>query len=326
MKAAAQTAVDRPEKGMIFLETAHPILQETLTELMAKDAKKEPVDIKLADFDSTEYHILISPEDKSNVVLSMKMRCTKEVMPMGGKALLDSTFGSALQDKPETGYDVTLKWNVDKLPGDDAARAAIITSAAELRRIVLTAPIARCLEALSKDGAGSLKPMQINYREKETIFVHPLADRVLVFFSIDFFDETDRAIATVFLSEFAEAQRRINNAPAVSFTKEPPGQLKAMPGFKEGPNCVGYAQFTVFKLHVDKPEKVRNAAMLFGQFRAYLHYHIKGAKTYLQTRMRARVEVMLKTLNRANPEAADAEKAVGRRNTAVDTKKTFRRF
>lgn len=43
-------------------------------------------------------------------------------------------------------------------------------------------------------------------------------------------------------------------------------------------------------------------------FRDYLHYHLKCAKAYMHTRMRARVRDFLKVLNRAKPENANVEK------------------
>jgi actin related protein 2/3 complex subunit 2 len=323
-KAATAQAVG--EKGLILLDSNHPIITETLRDLFAKDSKREPMDVKFADFDDVEYQILVTPEQKDFVMLSIKLRAAKDLLMMGSKMALDAMFKEAVQSQPEKGYDATLKFNVDKLPSDEKAKDELIKNCSEIRRIIMGAPFERCFDALAKDSSGSLKPMIINYREKESIYLYPLADRVLVFYSIDFLDDTDRAIAVVFLQEFQEAQRRIQNAPAVSFSKDAPGQLKAVPGFKEAPSCVGYVMFTVFKLHVDKPAKVTNAAMLLQGFRPYLHYHIKASKTYLQSRMRARVELLLKVLNRANPANEAAETAVGRRNTGVTTTKTFRRF
>lgn len=287
-------------------------------------AKREPVDIRACDFDDVEYHILVTPEEKDFVKVSMKLRCAKELMPMGAKMVLDGIFGQALQDKPETGFDVTLKFNVDTVKGN----TKLIQQAAELKKIVMCSPFERCFEALAKDQAANLKPMMIKYRAKETFYLAPSADRVIVFLSVDFMNETDRAIATVFLQEFQAAQRGMQAAPAVQFSKDAPGQLKSLPGFKEDVSCIGYLMFNIFKMHVDKPEKIRNAAMLLAGLRTYLLYHVKASKTYLQSRMRMRAELMLKVLNRANPEAAEAEKGVGRRNTTTAgvASKVFRRF
>jgi actin related protein 2/3 complex subunit 2 len=254
----------------------------------------------------------------------MKLRCAKDIMPMGAKLVLDQTFGQALQDKAESGYDLTLKLKIDSFKGN----AKLIQQAAELKRIVMCTPFERCFEALAKDQSASLKPMILKYREKETMYIAPSGDRIMVFFSIDFMNETDRAIATVFLQEFQAAQRSNQAAPAVQFSKDAPGQLKSVPGFKEDVSCVGYLMFTLFKMHVDKPEKIRNAATLLAGLRTYIQYHVKASKTYLQSRMRMRSELMLKVLNRANPEVLEAEKAVGRRNTTTTgvAQKVFRRF
>jgi len=307
---------------MIFLEQHHPIILDTLNDLLGPEAKREPVDVKVCDFDDVEYHIMVTPEAKDDVKVSMKLRCAKDLMPMGAKMVLDNMFGQAVQDKPEQGYDVTLKFHVDSVKGN----AKTIQQVAELKRIVMCAPFERCFEALSKDQAGTLKPMVLKYRAKETIYLAPLADRVMVFFSIDFLNETDRAIATVFLQEFQAAQRNLQAAPAVVFSKDAPPQLKSVAGFKEDVSCVGYAMFTILKMHVDRPEKVRNAATLLSSFRSYILYHVKASKSYLQSRMRMRSELMLKVLNRANPDASEAEKSVGRRNTTTVTTRNFRRF
>lgn len=291
------------------------------------------MDVKICDFDDVEYHIVVTPEEKDFVQLSMRMRCAKDLMPMGLKTTLDQVFGSALQDKTEPLYDITLKWNMLEVQ-KSADWKKIIQNAAELRRIAMCSPLERCLDALAKDQAANLKPMQIKYRQKESIFVVPAKDRVLVMISLDFLGDTDRAVANVFLNSFTEAQRKMQNAPPVLFSQGMPTELKAnFPTVKEDPSVLGYIFFTMLKMHVDKPEKVKNCAQLLASFRSYVHYHVKGAKTYLQSRMRMRCELLLKVLNRANPETASAESGAGRRNTttnvggvAAAVGKVFRKF
>lgn len=281
------------------------------------------MDIKLADFDDVEYHIVITDKDVNLIQMSMKMKCLAEIMPMGTKAALESTFPGMLQGKADVGYDMTLYINAEKSKGDKT----LITNLSQLRKICMAAPLERCLEALAKNQAGNLKPMLIKYRPKESIFIQPTADRVFVYFSMDFFDDTDRTIATLFMQEFDSAQKKNQSAPSAVFSKDPPAQLKSFPGFKEDPSCIGYMTFAFFPIHADKAEKIKIAANLLVGFRSYIHYHVKSAKTYLQSRMRMRSELLLKVLNRANPDAAEAEKATGRRNTAAGTvMKTFRKF
>jgi hypothetical protein len=95
----------------------------------------------------------------------------------------------------------------------------------EIKRNLMGAPFENCFKALASGGASGVNPMVIPYRKKEMICLVPTNDRVMVVFSVDFQDEADRVIAKVFLQEFAEAQRRVNNAPNVTFTRDPPNEV-----------------------------------------------------------------------------------------------------
>jgi actin related protein 2/3 complex subunit 2 len=66
---------------------------------------------------------------------------------------------------------------------------------------------------------------------------------------------------------------------------------------------VGYIMFQVFKSHVEG-DKLERAVTSFCGFRPYLHYHIKASKSQLHARMRRRVTLLLKVLNRASPDVA----------------------
>jgi actin related protein 2/3 complex subunit 2 len=65
------------------------------------------------------------------------------------------------------------------------------------------------------------------------------------------------------------------------------------------------------KLHVRNPEMLSKAVDMLFSFRSYLHYHIKCCKGYMHTRMRIRVDELLKVLHRADPTKAE-KKAAGR--------------
>ena len=111
----------------------------------------------------------------------------------------------------------------------------------------------------------------------------------------------------VLLQQFAET--RVPGAPPVTFSeaKAPPLEIRDLVetsgflgfGGKKLPNVVGYVTLTVFKQHVDTPEKLADRVGLCVGFRNYLHYHIKASKTYLHMRMRKKVQTWLQVLNRA---------------------------
>lgn len=151
----------------------------------------------------------------------------------------------------------------------------------------------RCFAALAGGTGSSLGAVQIPYRRNETMYVLPQADRIVIVYSICFEDKTDQAIARVFLQEFVDTRRSVNNAPPVAFSKDPPLELRGAPGLRSSADLVGYLSLAIFPSHVDTPEKRVKAATLVQSLRNYLNYHIKASKTYLHIRMRKRVDLLL---------------------------------
>lgn len=74
---------------------------------------------------------------------------------------------------------------------------ALIQSASLLKRHALSAPFFKAFDAQEKGQAGDL--MTIQYRDNEAIYVQAQKDRVTVFFSISFKDDTDIIFGKVFL-------------------------------------------------------------------------------------------------------------------------------
>ncbi|ETI56241.1 hypothetical protein, variant 2 [Phytophthora nicotianae P10297] len=201
---------------------------------------------------------------------------------------------------PKAGFDFSLQVNVDVITPANAA--SFIERISILKRNIMGSPFEQCFEALQNGNASTLGPVQIPYRRNETIYVLPQADRIVIVYSVCFEDKTDQAIARVFLQEFVDTRRTVNNAPPVAFGKDPPLELRGAPGLRHSPDLVGYLSLAIFPTHVDTTEKRVKAATLVQGLRNYLHYHIKASKTYLHIRMRKRVDLLLQVLNRARPE------------------------
>ena len=73
----------------------------------------------------------------------------------------------------------------------------IIQTASLLKRHALAAPFIKAFEAQEKGSTTDL--MTIQYRDNEAIYVQAQKDRVTVFFSTSFKDETDTVFGKVFL-------------------------------------------------------------------------------------------------------------------------------
>lgn len=130
----------------------------------------------------------------------------------------------------------------------------------------------------------------IHYREEEAIFIKASYDRVTVIFSTIFREETDRVFGKVFLQEFVDARKRaIQNAPQVLYKNEPPLELQNVPGLPSGKGKgeVGYITFVLFPRHLTRQRRDEVISHI-QTFRDYFHYHIKGSKAYIHSRMRRR--------------------------------------
>lgn len=257
----------------------------------------QPLEIRLCDFDDVQYDLSIAD---NLLTISMAYPPYKTLEGLGAKQMFAVTYPEFQLVAAKAGFDFSLQVNVDLITPANAA--SFIERISVLKRNILGAPFEQCFEALQQGNAASLGPVEIPYRRNETIYVLPQADRIVLVYSVCFEDKTDQAIARVFLQEFVDTRRTVNNAPPVAFGKDPPLELRGAPGLRNSPDLVGYLSLAIFPTHVDTTEKRLKAATLVQGLRNYLHYHIKASKTYLHIRMRKRVDLLLQVLNRARPE------------------------
>ena len=61
--------------------------------------------------------------------------------------------------------------------------------------------------------SGALKPMVMELKNKEAIFIKPGNDRCTVVFAVNFPDVTDNAIARVMLQQFAKESSKVPTYP-----------------------------------------------------------------------------------------------------------------
>jgi len=231
----------------------------------------------------------------------MSLPCYKEIESVGGKEAFEKKYGNLVT--PATSpYDVALKVNLDELK-DVKAKEALVTSISQLKHTVLGGVFQYFFDQLN---AGK-KPSHFSFklRADTTVFFVPTNDRVTILFTVDFKEKVDRAVARVFMQEFAEARaksRELGATPPVSFGVQPPLELNVF-GIKDPiPGILGFVSFSVMKTHLDKPEKVAKVVSVLQGFRNFMQYHIKCSKAHFHSRMRARAASLLGTLNRAKHE------------------------
>jgi len=282
--------------GMILLEPGNRILEECVRSQILASGKREPMDVRLCDFDDVNYHISVEKENMSQLKVSMGMPCYFQIKDKGAEDAAKKYYGEFLGEAEE-GYDVTLNINVDEVKDKEAT----VTALSMMKNNVTGGVFEAYFEALK--ASSKMEKFQFDLRSDTSIWIVPRDDRVTVIFSIDFQDKVDKVLAHVFMNEFVQSKKRIGRAPPCAWSVPPPAELQEEFGITESSGCLGYFAFSVLPDHlklsqakVDKGQVVISQLLLF---RTYIQYHLKMSKSYFHSRMRARVVELIKVLNRA---------------------------
>jgi actin related protein 2/3 complex subunit 2 len=288
---------------MIILEHANKIVEDTLKERFTS-GKQTGIEIQCADYDGCMFHISNPAGDKTKISISLQTRCGPVLKKYGADNRLKAAYG-AYFGAAEGGYDFTLTVNLTSLPAKDEEKEALARSLAFLKRHAFAAPFNHVFESM--DGTPVTELLDIPFRGDERVFIKTQGkDRVQVFFTINFKDPDDIIIGKVFMQEF---RKSVGGAPSMDFSqKDAPAELRGVAGLQAD----GYVSFILFDRHFQKSTRDKTIDMVI-QFRNYLMYHIKCSKSHLHTRMRARVDSLLKILNRAKQDLPREKKtATGR--------------
>jgi len=282
---------------MILLEYHNRIILEKIQALL--DGEKLDMNFAVADFDGVLFRVSQGPT--ANIItISVKWNVIPELLKHGGAEEMKAIYGNMVKS-PEAGFHFTLQFDSDNIPGDKSKFPEAISL---LKRHLLAAPFKKIFTEVDS-GKTPAGVICLEYRDQEAIYLKAEQDRVIVIFSINFKDQGDQVLAKIFLQEFADARKTINNAPSVSYsTRDAPGELKGVPGVKET-DTHSFVSFVLFKGHISAKNRDKTINNI-QTFRDYLHYHIKCSKADMHTRMRARVENFLKVMNAARPAASEA--------------------
>ncbi|PHH61497.1 hypothetical protein CDD81_344 [Ophiocordyceps australis] len=306
---------------MLLLDYQNVLIQSVLTERFS-GAPPVSIDQTVSDFDGVIFHIS-TPESKSKILLSLQIKCFKDLVRYGAEQVLRREYGDFLAPV-EPGYDFSVMVDLENLPAEKEERDALAMKFALLKRNAMAAPFEQAYEEYYKlkeeaskftseeapqgvREGGEIKA--IHYRDEEAIYVKASHDRVTIIFSTVFREETDKVFGKVFIQEFVDARRRaIQNAPQVLFRQDPPLELQGVPGVRDtGTGEIGYVTFVLFPRHLT-PQRMPIVVSHIQTFRDYFHYHIKASKAYIHSRMRKRTADFLQVLRRARPENEERER------------------
>lgn len=306
---------------MLLLDYQNVLIQSILTERFS-GAAPQSIDQVVSDFDGVTFHIS-TPTSKSQILISLQIKCFRELVQYGAEAVLQREYGSYIT-ATEAGYDFSILIDLDNLPASPEEKEELVRRISLLKRNVMAAPFEKAFDefsALAEEAAKYTSEsapqgvaeggevMAVHYREEEAIYIKASHDRVTVIFSTLFTDTVDKIFAKVFLQEFVDARRRaIQNAPQVLFRSDPPLELQGLRGVgKTGEKGeVGFITFgryltglvedfvatdmglkVLFPRHLARQRR-EDVISHIQIFRDYFHYHIKASKAYIHSRMRRR--------------------------------------
>lgn len=74
------------------------------------------IDQVVSDFDNVTFHVS-TPETKSKILISIAVKCYKELLRYGAQEVLEREYGTYTVS-PEVGYDFSVLIDLDNLPAD----------------------------------------------------------------------------------------------------------------------------------------------------------------------------------------------------------------
>lgn len=201
-----------PPDGAV-LRVRHPaLLYPPRHQLTVISPTPASVDQVVSDFDGVTFH-LSTPETKSKIVISIHVKCFRDLVQYGAQQVLEREYGPYIV-APEPGYDFSVQVDLENLPAEQEAREDLIMKFALMKRNAMAAPFERAFDEFAQLAEEASKytsesapqgvkeggeVMSIHYREEEAFYIKASYDRVTVIFSTVFREETDRIFGKVFL-------------------------------------------------------------------------------------------------------------------------------
>ncbi|XP_052153221.1 actin-related protein 2/3 complex subunit 2B-like isoform X1 [Oryza glaberrima] len=292
--------------SMAFFSSGSRALVEILTGLQRKVVcvqsveRPMPVDHTLFEFGSIRYHLQASITDSENIYLSISTpSLSYEASPSSGlpEITLQETrkmyhkFAEIIEPAKE-GYTLTLRLNFSGLtrPKD---RTKAINQISLLQSVILSSQLKDMLASLGSSGT-----MKLVYNQRDPFFVSKTPVKISAIFPMRFRDDTDLAIASSFFQELQDlGSTSSSRAPRCSWSPIPPPELRGEYVHHLTTNG-GFVSFDILARHVKGRRAARTAWILLN-FQSYVKYHIKCTRSYIQSRMRKRLEIMTEVIDDA---------------------------
>ncbi|PKI54833.1 hypothetical protein CRG98_024784 [Punica granatum] len=141
------------------------------------------------------------------------------------------------------------------------------------------------------------RPIKLVYHHREPFFVIRQPQKITAVFPMRFKEDPDVIIATAFFQELMDvgSSEAWAKAPPCTWSPIPPAELRGEPLEDLSTNC-GFVSFDITSHHV-KGKRLDKTVWSLLNFHAFVKYHVKCTRGFIQRRMRKRLDSLVKILH-----------------------------
>ncbi|XP_038883860.1 actin-related protein 2/3 complex subunit 2B isoform X3 [Benincasa hispida] len=308
---------------MACFQRASPALKEILLKLYSLEKPTE-MEHHLHEFGSVQYHIQSSVSNPQQIFLSIATPLLSQAVLLSDGLspytveMVKQICSHAVEiiEPAKEGYQLTLRIDSAKiLHGEESEK--IITDIAAVQAVIISSQLKEVLRNVVNSPAhfqGTSRPIKLVYHPREPFFVIKQPQKILVIYPIRFKEDTDVIIATAFFRELMDvgSSEKWSKAPPCCWSPIPPPELRGEP-LEELSTNGGFVTFDISLHHVEGKRLDKTVWSLLN-FNAYVKYHVKTTRGFIQRRMRKRLEGLVEILHQKTSDDAVLNKGRGNRN------------
>ncbi|XP_073053459.1 actin-related protein 2/3 complex subunit 2B [Primulina eburnea] len=285
---------------MACFERASPALKEILLKAHRSERPLE-IDHQMHEFGDVRYHIQSAALDPFYMYLSISTPVL-QLSPELPKHTLEMVKGICpnvieIIEPQREGYQLTLKLNFGKILKSKAS-VRMITEISSVRAVILSSQLEEILRNadLHEGPRGMYQPIKLVYHPREPFFIIKGLEKITTILPMHFKEETDAIIAVSFFQELMDAGNSgvCTKAPLCFWSPIPPPELRGEP-IEDLSTSGGFVSFEITSRHI-KGKKLDKTVWKLLNFHAFVNYHVKSTRSFIQRRMRTRLESLVQRL------------------------------
>ncbi|PON94825.1 Actin-related protein 2/3 complex subunit [Trema orientale] len=298
---------------MACFERGSPALKEILLKLYRAQKPME-IDHHLYEFGSVEYHIQCSGSDPQYTYLSISTPLLSQgVLLSYGLShytikMVEGICSDVVEitEPAKQGYQLTLRLDFSKIPNKKDSEK-IIAKISAVQAVIISSQLKEMLQNVNSQDThqGMYKAIKLVYHPREPFFVIKQPQKIIAVFPMRFKENSDVIIATAFFQELMDigSSEKWAKAPPCSWSPIPPPELRGET-FDDLSTNGGFVSFDISSRHVEGKQLDKTVWSLLN-FYAYVKYHVKSTRGFIQRRMRKRLEGLVQVLHTPSSEETE---------------------